>query len=175
MYHNGYGVVQNYTEAVNWYRKSAEQGYAEAQNNLGWMYQNGYGVAQSYTEAVNWFRKSAEQGYAEAQYNLGAMYANGDGVAQNYTEAVKWFRKSAEQGYAEAQNNLGWMYYTARRCPELHRSRNGTGAQSKGMPAHKIIWARCMPMAKELNRTIAKQRNCTGKQQSKGTQKHNII
>ena len=71
MYDKGYGVAQSYTEAVNWYRKSAEQGFAEAQYNLGLMYFNGDGVAQNYTEAAKWYRKAAEQGYAKAQYNLG--------------------------------------------------------------------------------------------------------
>jgi TPR repeat protein len=31
----------NYAEAVKWYRKAAEQGDADAQNNLGWMYARG--------------------------------------------------------------------------------------------------------------------------------------
>ncbi len=35
MYENGHGVTQDYKEAVNWYRKAAEQGYATAQRNLG--------------------------------------------------------------------------------------------------------------------------------------------
>ena len=29
-YEKGYGVPQSYSEAVNWYRKAAEQGYAKA-------------------------------------------------------------------------------------------------------------------------------------------------
>ena len=32
---------QDYAEAVKWYRKAAEQGIADAQNNLGLMYDNG--------------------------------------------------------------------------------------------------------------------------------------
>ena len=111
MYQNGYGVTQDYNEAVKWYRKSAEQGYAVGQYNLGAMYDNGYGVTQDYNEAVKWYRKSAEQGNGEAQYNLGNMYENGDGITQNYNEAVKWYRKSAEQGFSGAQFNLGTMYY----------------------------------------------------------------
>ena len=34
MYNNGYGIEQDKTKAVEWYRKAAEQGYARAQNNL---------------------------------------------------------------------------------------------------------------------------------------------
>ena len=78
--------------------QAAEQGVAEAQNNLGNMYANGQGVCQDYAEAVQWYRNAAEQGHAQAQNNLGLMYANGQGVRQDYAEAVQWFLKAAEQG-----------------------------------------------------------------------------
>ena len=52
MYYNGRGVRQDYTKAVQWYRKAAEQGDAKAQSNLGVMYDNGQGVRQDYTQAV---------------------------------------------------------------------------------------------------------------------------
>ena len=74
MYVNGEGVPQDYEKAIDWYTKSAEQGYAKAQYNLGWMYDNGRGVPQDDKQAVYWYTKSAEQGFAVAQYNLGWMY-----------------------------------------------------------------------------------------------------
>ena len=110
MYRNGYGVAQDNTEAVKWYRKAAEQGDALGQLTLGSMYLNGRGVAQDYAEATKWFRKAAEQGGALAQNGLGVMYEYGKGVAQNHTEAVKWYRKAAMQGEALGQYNLGVMY-----------------------------------------------------------------
>ena len=62
-YFNGRnGKTKDYTEAVKWYRKSAEKGNANGQFNLGYMYDKGLGVAQDYTEAVRWYRKAAEQG-----------------------------------------------------------------------------------------------------------------
>ena len=51
-------------------RLSAEQGYAEAQFNLGLKYFNGQGVPQDYKEAVRWYRLSAEQGDEGAQNHL---------------------------------------------------------------------------------------------------------
>jgi hypothetical protein len=68
---------------VRWYRKAADQGDADAQNNLGAMYGNGEGVAKDDAEAVKWFRKAADQGNASAQLNLGMRYDNGWGVAEN--------------------------------------------------------------------------------------------
>ena len=104
------GPPEDYTEAVKWFLKAAEQGYAAAQNKLGEMYFYGIGVPEDEAEAVRWYRKAAEQGHAEAQSNLGWMYANGVGVPEDAVEAVKWFRKAAEQGDAFALASLGLMY-----------------------------------------------------------------
>tara|TARA_B100000524_G_scaffold218828_1_gene115158 strand:+ start:1118 stop:1300 length:183 start_codon:yes stop_codon:yes gene_type:complete len=60
MYIQGLGVAQSDAEAVKWYRKSAEQGNAKAQYNLGRVYADDHGVAQSDTEAVKWYRMAAE-------------------------------------------------------------------------------------------------------------------
>ena len=117
-YYNGTnGKQKDYSEAVKWYRKAAEQGHAGAQNNLGLCYKNGQGVPQDYSEAVKWYRRATEQGHARAQNNLGVCYQKGEGVPQDYSEAVKWFRKVAEQGYAGAQYNLGVCYYNGKGVP----------------------------------------------------------
>ena len=90
--------VKNYTEAIKYFKKSADQGYDSAQTSLGNMYRAGLGVTQSYSEAVRLYRLAADQGYAIAQYNLGTMYENGEGVTRNYSEARKWYTLSANQG-----------------------------------------------------------------------------
>ena len=96
----------NFPKAVECYTKAAEQGYAEAQFNLGVMYDDGQGVAQNYAEAAKWFTKAAEQGYADAQYLLGEMYISGQGVKANDEKAIQWLRKAAKQGHAKAQKRL---------------------------------------------------------------------
>ena len=50
--------------AITWFRRAAEQGFAEAQFNLGVMYANGHGVPQDDAMAVTWYRRAAEQGVA---------------------------------------------------------------------------------------------------------------
>jgi hypothetical protein len=37
-FYNGAGVPQDYSEALKWYRKAAEQGYAAGQYNVGMCY-----------------------------------------------------------------------------------------------------------------------------------------
>ena len=126
-YYNGQGVLQNYAEAMKWFRLAAESGDAEAQNSVGSMYLKGQGVPQKYVEAVKWFRAeeavkwfrlAADQGDVDGQHNLGVAYYNGQGVLQNYAEAMKWFRLAAESGDAEAQNSVGSMYLKGQGVPQ---------------------------------------------------------
>jgi hypothetical protein len=63
-------VSKDYFEAVKWYRKSVEQGYAFAQLDLGMMYKNGCGVDKDYTEARKWIQKAADQGNEYAKRAL---------------------------------------------------------------------------------------------------------
>ena len=109
---------ENIDDRIKRYRIAAEQGDAEAQNNLGDCYYNGDGVPQDYAEAVKWYRKAAEQGNAAAQNTLGVCYYKGQGVPQNYDEAVKWSRLAAEQGHAGAQNTLGVCYCEGQGVPQ---------------------------------------------------------
>ncbi|MGI9569889.1 MAG: tetratricopeptide repeat protein [Desulfobulbia bacterium] len=95
-----------YGEAIKCLRKSAEQGYAYAQHNLGVMYYEGKGVTQDYSEAISWYMKSAKQGYPASQNDLGYMHLEGKRVVQDYEEAFKWYKKADEQGHAKATSNL---------------------------------------------------------------------
>jgi TPR repeat protein len=45
-------VLKDAKQAVYWYKKAAEQGYAGAQYNLGFMYVNGKGVLKDDKQAV---------------------------------------------------------------------------------------------------------------------------
>ena len=92
-YYGKEGVAKDFTEAVKWYRKAAEQGYARAQRNLGNSYYCGEGVTEDYAEAVKWYRKAAEQGYALALWDLCNSYYDGKGVEKDYAEAVKCIGK----------------------------------------------------------------------------------
>ena len=71
--------IGDYATALREWKPLAEQGYYNAQNNLGVMYDSGRGVPQDYKTAVKWYRLAAEQGntgdqsglrYARAQSGL---------------------------------------------------------------------------------------------------------
>ena len=118
------GVPQDYAEAMRWYRKAAEQGFALAQSAVGSMYARGEGVPQDGSEAMRWYRKAAEQGSGSAQYALAKMHRRRAGyapvqvAAKDYTEAMKWYRHAAEQGDAMAQQDLATMYQTGQGVPQ---------------------------------------------------------
>jgi TPR repeat protein len=68
MYRIGNGVKEkDESEAVKWFNKAAEQGFADAQHNLGYMYYNGCGVEKDVDEAVEWLNKAAAQGHSGAK------------------------------------------------------------------------------------------------------------
>lgn len=68
------GIYMNNEKGIALIRRSAEQGYTEAQYNLGHAYCFGEGVSQDYTQAVYWWRKAAEQGNADAIELLKVYY-----------------------------------------------------------------------------------------------------
>jgi TPR repeat protein len=73
MYEHGLGVGKDYKKALEWFRKAADQGYAVAQCNLGFMYANGFGVEKNDEKALEWCRKAAEQEDPAAQRILRSM------------------------------------------------------------------------------------------------------
>ncbi len=115
MYYTGEAVSKNFSGqilendpemAAGWFFRAAEQGYADAQFNLGLLYANGEGVPQDMHQAAELFRKAAEQGHVDAQNNLGALYFTGEGVERDEKKAIEWFEKAAAQGNEEARANL---------------------------------------------------------------------
>ena len=79
MYASGLGVIQDYNEAVKWFRLSSSQGNAQAQKIYGLMYASGRGVTQDYVRAHMWLNISASSGNTLAE-------SNRDKVAKKMTQ-----------------------------------------------------------------------------------------
>ena len=105
-YYDGNGIEQDYSKAVEWYRKSAEQGNADAQRKLGDCYYNGDIVEKDIDEAEKWYTKAAEQQNIYSMRQVGIIELG----KNNYEEAFKYFIKAAENGDAEAQNRAAVRY-----------------------------------------------------------------
>ena len=84
-YKCGMGVKQNHAASIQWFRRAAEQGEADAQFNLGrlygsevdGMYKNGRAAPANDAEAFKWYRLAAEQGHTQAQVRLAQLFAKG--------------------------------------------------------------------------------------------------
>lgn len=96
----------NYKEAVEWYRKAAEQGYSIAQHNMGTAYLEGVGVSKDYIQAAEWYRKAADGGHYKAQNRLGVMYEYGVGVSQDYVQAHMWYKLALAGGVSIKDESL---------------------------------------------------------------------
>jgi TPR repeat protein len=94
-YAEGFGVTEDDSEAVKWYRKAAAQDDAQAYHNLGFCYFVGKGVVKNYSEAIKCGRKAAALGLVQAQNNLGVVYETGDIVAKDYVEAYAYYNVAA--------------------------------------------------------------------------------
>jgi len=103
MYYTGQGVLRDYLEALDWFRKAARQGNPYAQFNVGFMYEKGEGTPQDYVEAAKYYRQAAERGNRLAQYTIGYMYEKGQGVSPDEIQALMWYNLAAIQGEAKAK------------------------------------------------------------------------
>ena len=93
VYENGFGIEQNYKEAMKLYKKVAEQGNHEALFKIGYFYEEGLGVKQSYRKAFNLYKKFAKLGNRAAQYKLGEYYGEGYVVGRSNKKAIKYYKE----------------------------------------------------------------------------------
>lgn len=75
MYEKGIGVPQDDKQAVNWYRKAAEQGDGSAQLYLGWMYYRSK-MFQDNKQAYMWFDLAKYNGMDDMKYNFDIITKN---------------------------------------------------------------------------------------------------
>lgn len=99
----GHGVHQMASSRGN-------QGYADAQFDLGYHTMRGEGVAKDVDEALRLCRLAAEQGHTFAQCTIAEAYRDGEGVEKDLNEAARWYRKAADRGYHLGLFTLGSCY-----------------------------------------------------------------
>lgn len=100
-------INEDEEKGVEWIKKSAEQGNAEAQELLGNCYMQGTGIDKDEKMAVYWHEKAAEQGQTFSQSELVRCYEQGIGVEKNDQIVVKWLEKLTD---ADSQFKLAFYY-----------------------------------------------------------------
>lgn len=91
-----------FDNATEWYRKSADKGFAPAMNNLGQALVRGATGARNPQAAAHHYKLAAQAGNPIAGYNLALAHLMGDGVAQSAAEAEKWVEWSPARKYKKA-------------------------------------------------------------------------
>ena len=96
MYEKGDGVAKDASKTLEFYRRSAEQGYARAQYKLAIGYAQGWpGLEKDEAEARRWLVKAAEGGSRSAQRVLGKAYEQGRlGFARDPDQARYWLGRA---------------------------------------------------------------------------------
>lgn len=79
-------------------KKSAEQGYVDAEYHLASLYATGKGTAIDDVQAFYWFKKASEHGHINAQASLAFMYGRGLGTAQDFKLAYYWSNSACQKG-----------------------------------------------------------------------------
>lgn len=107
IYALGLGVQQDYQTAFEWFEKSGQDGYAEAQHMLGLFYEMGKGTQQNKDLALKWFQRAALNNYVPAKHSLGALLIQQNKNPASITQAEKWLIQAARAGYAESSLLMG--------------------------------------------------------------------
>ena len=111
LFEEGHGVQQDYTAALDWFKRAAVAGNARALTALGSVYYLGHGVATDYSASKIWLEKAAAAGDPAGMFNLATQYERGEGVPQDYAEARHWLEKAATAGLTTAMVDLGTLDY----------------------------------------------------------------
>jgi len=83
-YTGNHGVTQpDYAKALEWYKKAADSGYAEANYKIGIMYQYGEGVKQDEVKALEYFHKGVATGCRISKGKVDWMHRNGKGIEKD--------------------------------------------------------------------------------------------
>lgn len=129
-------ALANRPRAEQWLTRSADQGLAEAQLELGYLYlklgaevwskqplttnqlkevdENNNGrwdlhEVREYRSANAWFQKAATSTNAAAEYAIGCLYHEGKGAVRDAARAAQWFGRAAYGDFPDAHYNLACL------------------------------------------------------------------
>jgi hypothetical protein len=107
------GGIEELRGAVSWYKKSANQGYLDAQLRLGILFLYGDDRIRNEEEGIVWLEKAAYQKDTIAQFLVGSAYEVGRyGLDRNEVKAIYFIEGAAEQGYLKAQYSAARFFDT---------------------------------------------------------------
>jgi len=103
----GSSATRSSANAVDYFRRSAELGFAPAQVVLGYLYETGRMTTADPREALELYKKAAMQGDPLAQWLVGRMIYLGAVPPRDLNDASAWLEKSSAQNNPFAAYLLG--------------------------------------------------------------------
>lgn len=130
------------SQALDEFRRAAEQGNRLAQFDYAMMLLNGEGVAADPNGAVHWLERAANAGMTQAQYVYGKMFDDGYVVGKSIPDANRWYERAAKQGHVQAQAAIANEYFIGRGVPKDYKVAFGwyeKAAQGGDLPSQYIV------------------------------------
>ena len=102
----GIGVTSGDVNAIDYFHRSADLGYAPAQTMMGYFYESGLKVTADPAAAADWYKKAAKQDDRLGDWLLGRLYYTG-AIPRDLDAAETYLKKAANQGDPYGQYLLG--------------------------------------------------------------------
>jgi len=107
MYERGIGVEQDVDKALELFRRSADEGFADAINDLGFLhFQGGLGIVRDPKKAIELFGLAADQRHPEAMFNYAALIDDGVVEGKKPDDAAEYLYRALRSGNEEVLGQL---------------------------------------------------------------------
>ena len=107
LYEKGLGVPADPVKALALYRAAADQGLADAVNDLGFLYyQGGLGIDPDQATALEYFKKAADLRQPEAMFNYAGLIDEGQVPGAGPEDAAKYLYSALRSGSEQVLTQL---------------------------------------------------------------------
>jgi uncharacterized caspase-like protein len=107
LYEKGIGTKQDFTRAIELYQKSADLGFADAINDLGFLYYQGAsGLQRDQAKGIQLFLKAADLRHPQAMYNVASLIDDGVIKGKTPADAGHYLYAALRSGVKDVLNQL---------------------------------------------------------------------
>ncbi len=107
LYEKGIGTGQSFPKALELYQKSADLGFADAINDLGFLYYQGAsGLPRDQARGVQLFLKAADLRHPQAMYNVAALIDDGVIKGKTSDDAAGYLYAALRSGVKDVLDQL---------------------------------------------------------------------
>ena len=134
-YQAGIGVERNPKIAIEWYSKSAKQGWNDGLYQMMMAYGSGNGVQQDFNKAFSYALKCAENGDGTCMFNVINCYKEGTGTDKDINKMLEWAIRLGKLDNPENLQKSG--YITSARLNLAYLFRDGTDVEQNNYKSYQ--------------------------------------